>query len=146
MESIQSEVGILRVRELPFEVNREIESITPEVMKGVRFSFLIVLQHIKGKNVVGLHFMVRYTQPDDTVLLHGGATFIAKLAGWEKVEDSETKIKDFAPVLALASYASAFVAGLLYKQAEGSILNSVFLPILPVEELVRNMKIETVTE
>ena len=35
MKSIQSEVGILRVRELPFEVNREIESITPEVMKGV---------------------------------------------------------------------------------------------------------------
>lgn len=147
MDTVQNDIQILKIKEIPFEVNREVESVNPDVMKDVKFSFLIVLQHIMGKNVVGLHSVVRYFLPDENkLLLEGGVTLIAKLASWKDIEDSEEKIKSSAVVKDLVSYANAFMSGLFYKQAEGSLLNSAFIPKIPVEELVKNMKIEVVKE
>lgn len=56
-------IQILQIKEIPFEVNREV-NITADMIKDVKFSFLIVLQHIKGNDVVGLHTVVRYYLPD----------------------------------------------------------------------------------
>ena len=58
MEKMQH-IQILQIKEIPFEVNREV-NITADMMKDVKFSFLIVLQHIKGNDVVGLHTVVRW--------------------------------------------------------------------------------------
>lgn len=77
MEAKQ-DIQILQIKEIPFDMNREV-NVTPEVMKEVKFSFLIVLQHIHGKNVVGLHTVVRYYLPDGKVLLEGGATIVASI-------------------------------------------------------------------
>lgn len=49
-------------------------------------------------------------------------------------------------VMDLVSYANAFVSGLFYKEAEGTPLNSVFIPKIPAEDLVEGMKIELIKE
>lgn len=89
MEKMQH-IQILQIKEIPFEVNREV-NITADMMKDVKFSFLIVLQHIKGNDVVGLHTVVRYYLPDGKELLQGGATVIAKLSNWIELEDDDKK-------------------------------------------------------
>lgn len=137
-------IQILQIKEIPFEVNREV-NITSEMMKDVKFSFLIVLQHIKGKDVVGLHTVVRYYLPDGKELLQGGATVIAKLPNWSELDDDE-KIKSSSMIKELVSYANAFVCGLFYKEAEGTPLNSAFIPKIPAEDLVEGMKIELIKE
>ena len=136
-------IQILQIKEIPFQVNREV-NITSEMMKDVKFSFLIVLQHIKGDDVVGLHTVVRYYMPDDKELLRGGVTVVAKLQEWVALEDDDEKIKSSPLVKELVSYANAFVSGLFYKEAEGTPLNSAFIPKIPTEELVKDMKIEEV--
>lgn len=138
-------IQILQIKEIPFEVNREV-TITSEIMKDVKFSFLIVLQHVKGNDVVGLHTVVRYYLPDGKELLQGGATVIAKLPDWEKLEDDDEKIKLSPTVMELVSYANAFVSGLFYKEAEGTPLNSAFIPKIPAEDLVEGMKIDLIKE
>ena len=142
METMQH-ILILQIKEIPFEVNREV-NITSEMMKDVKFSFLIVLQHIKGKDAVGLHTVVRYYLPDGKELLQGGATVIAKIPGWVEIEDDDEKIKSSSMIMEFVSYANAFVSGLFYKEAEGTPLNSAFIPKIPAEDLVKGMKIELV--
>ncbi len=137
-------IQILQIKEIPFEVNREV-NITSEVMKDVRFSFLIILQHVKGNDVVGLHTVVRYYLPDGKELLQGGATIIAKLPRWGELEDDEKKIQSSPMVKDFISYANAFVSGLFYKEAEGTPLNAAFIPMIPAEDLVQGMKIELVS-
>ena len=144
MEKMQH-IQILQIKEIPFEVNREV-NITADMMKDVKFSFLIVLQHIKGNDVVGLHTVVRYYLPDGKELLQGGATVIAKLSKWIELEDDDVKIKSSSMVLDFVSYANAFVSGLFYKEAEGTPLNSAFIPKIPADDLVKGMKIELVKE
>lgn len=142
---MKQHIQILQIKEIPFEVNREV-NITSEMMKDVKFSFLIVLQHIKGSDVVGLHTVVRYYLPDGKELLQGGATVIAKLPNWGELEDNDDKIKSSSMVMDLVSYANAFVSGLFYKEAEGTPLNSAFIPKIPAEDLVEGMKIELIKE
>lgn len=142
METKQ-DIQILQIKEIPFDMNREV-NVTPDVMKEVKFSFLIVLQHIHGKNVVGLHTVVRYYLPDGKVLLEGGATIVASIPNWTEIEDSEEKIKSSSYVSELVSYANAFVSGLFYKASEGTSLNSAFIPKVPVAELLAGMKVELV--
>ena len=142
---MKQHIQILQIKEIPFEVNRE-DNITSEMKKDVKFSFLIVLQHIKGSDVVGLHTVVRYYLPDGKELLQGGATVIAKLPNWGELEDNDDKIKSSSMVMELVSYANAFVSGLFYKEAEGTPLNSAFIPKIPAEELVEGMKIELIKE
>lgn len=142
---MKQNIQILQIKEIPFEVNREV-NITSEMMKDVKFSFLIVLQHIKGSDVVGLHTVVRYYLPDGKELLQGGATVIAKLPNWGELEDNDDKIKSSPMVMDLVSYANAFVSGLFYKEAEGTPLNSAFIPKIPAEDLVEGMKIELIKE
>lgn len=138
-------IQILQIKEIPFEINREV-NITSEMMKDVKFSFLIVLQHIKGNDVVGLHTVVRYYLPDSKELLQGGATVIAKLPNWAELEDNDVKIKSSDIIMEFVSYANAFVSGLFYKEAEGTPLNSAFIPKIPAEDLVKGMKIELIKE
>lgn len=88
---MKQHIQILQIKEIPFEVNREV-NITSEMMKDVKFSFLIVLQHIKENDVVGLHTVVRYYLPDGKELLQGGVTVIAKLPNWGELEDNNDKI------------------------------------------------------
>lgn len=142
---MKQHIQILQIKEIPFEVNREV-NITSEMMKDVKFSFLIVLQHIKENDVVGLHTVVRYYLPDGKELLQGGATVIAKLPNWGELEDNDDKIKSSSMVMDLVSYANAFVSGLFYKEAEGTPLNSAFIPKIPAEDLVEGMKIELIKE
>lgn len=142
---MKQHIQILQIKEIPFEVNREV-NITSEMMKDVKFSFLIVLQHIKENDVVGLHTVVRYYLPDGKELLQGGVTVIAKLPNWGELEDNNDKIKSSSMVMDLVSYANAFVSGLFYKEAEGTPLNSVFIPKIPAEDLVEGMKIELIEE
>lgn len=142
---MKQHIQILQIKEIPFEVNREV-NITSEMMKDVKFSFLIVLQHIKENDVVGLHTVVRYYLPDGKELLQGGVTVIAKLPNWGELEDNDDKIKSSSMVMDLVSYANAFVSGLFYKEAEGTPLNSVFIPKIPAEDLVEGMKIELIKE
>lgn len=142
---MKQHIQILQIKEIPFEVNREV-NITSEMMKDVKFSFLIVLQHIKENDVVGLHTVVRYYLPDGKELLQGGVTVIAKLPNWGELEDNNDKIKSSSMVMDLVSYANAFVSGLFYKEAEGTPLNSVFIPKIPAEDLVEGMKIELIKE
>lgn len=142
---MEQHIQILQIKEIPFEVNREV-NITSEMMKDVKFSFLIVLQHIKENDVVGLHTVVRYYLPDGKELLQGGVTVIAKLPNWGELEDNDDKIKSSSMVMDLVSYANAFVSGLFYKEAEGTPLNSVFIPKIPAEDLVEGMKIELIKE
>ena len=142
---MKQHIQILQIKEIPFEVNREV-NITSEMMKYVKFSFLIVLQHIKENDVVGLHTVVRYYLPDGKELLQGGVTVIAKLPNWGELEDNDDKIKSSSMVMDLVSYANAFVSGLFYKEAEGTPLNSVFIPKIPAEDLVEGMKIELIEE
>ena len=47
-------------------------------------------------------------------------------------------------IMEFVSYANAFVSGLFYKEAEGTPLNSAFIPKIPAEDLVKGMKIELV--
>lgn len=77
-------------------------------------------------------------------MLHGGVTIIAKLQKWVEVEGDEEKIKSSCMTRDLVSYANAFVSGLFYKEVEGTPLNSAFIPRIPVEQLVKGMKIEWV--
>ena len=49
-------------------------------------------------------------------------------------------------VMEFVSYANAFVSGLFYKEAEGTPLNSAFIPKIPAEDLVEGMKIELIKE
>lgn len=49
-------------------------------------------------------------------------------------------------VLDFVSYANAFVSGLFYKEAEGTPLNSAFIPKISADDLVKGMKIELVKE
>lgn len=142
---MKQHIQILQIKEIPFEVNREV-NITSEMMKDVKFSFLIVLQHIKENDVVGLHTVVRYYLPDGKELLQGGVTVIAKLPNWGELEGNDDKIKSSSMVMDLVSYANAFVSGLFYKEAEGTPLNSVFIPKIPAEDLVEGMKIELIEE
>ena len=142
---MKQHIQILQIKEIPFEVNSEV-NITSEMMKDVKFSFLIVLQHIKGSDVVGLHTVVRYYLPDGKELLQGGATVIAKLPNWGELENNDDKIKSSSMVMELVSYANAFVSGLFYKEAEGTPLNSAFIPKIPAEDLVEGMKIELIKE
>lgn len=142
---MKQHIQILQIKEIPFEINREV-NITSEMMKDVKFSFLIVLQHIKENDVVGLHTVVRYYLPDGKELLQGGVTVIAKLPNWGELEDNDDKIKSSSMVMDLVSYANAFVSGLFYKEAEGTPLNSVFIPKIPAEDLVEGMKIELIKE
>ena len=142
---MKQHIQILQIKEIPFEVNREV-NITSEMMKDVKFSFLIVLQHIKENDVVGLHTVVRYYLPDGKELLQGGVTVIAKLPNWGELEDNNDKIKSSSMVMDLVSYANAFVSGLFYKEAEGTPLNSAFIPKIPAEDLVEGMKIELIKE
>lgn len=138
-------IQILQIKEIPFVVNREV-CITSEMMKDVTFSALIVLQYTKGNDVVGLHTVARYFLPDGKELLQGGATMIAKLQGWAELEDDEEKVRSSSMIKDFVSYANAFVSGLLYKEVEGTALNSAFIPKIPAEDLVKDMKIELVKE
>lgn len=82
--------------------------------------------------------------PDGKELLQGGATVIAKIPGWVEIEDDDEKIKSSSMIMEFVSYANAFVSGLFYKEAEGTPLNSAFIPKIPAEDLVKGMKIELV--
>lgn len=84
--------------------------------------------------MVGLHTVVRYYLPDGKELLQGGATVIAKLSNWIELEDDYEKIKSLSMVLDFVSYANAFVSGLFYKEAEGTPLNSAFIPKIPADD------------
>ena len=68
---------ILRIKEIPFDINRDI-NITKEIMDNI----------IKlTTDIIGLHTVVRYSIPDQKPLLEGGITHIAQLSDWEEIKD-----------------------------------------------------------
>lgn len=140
MENIE----LLLIKEIPFETNREFGNLSTDIVKNVRFSFLIVLQYQDESDTVGLHTVVRYIAPSGEMLLQGGATFIARIKDWNKIAINEENIKNATSVKNLVAYSSAFVSGMFFKRNAGTLFNSTFIPNIPSEQLVAGMKIEKI--
>ena len=132
---------ILRIKEIPFDINRDI-NITKEIMDNIELSFIFVLQYQKTTDIIGLHTVVRYSIPNQKPLLEGGITHIAQLSDWEEIKDDEEKIRKSDSLHKLISYALSFVSGVVFKQTEGTILNTAFIPHLPAEDFIQSMRIE----
>ena len=138
-----SDIKILQIKEIPFELNRKIDNVSTDMMKDVVFSFLLVLQHQQGNDVVGLHSVMRYYVPKTKeVLLQGGASFIVQVNNWQSIAASDATIRSSHEVKELVLYANAFVSGMFFKQTAGTSLNAAFIPKWPIKELMDGMKIE----
>ena len=140
---METQFKILQIKELPFQVKHDVE-LTQEDMNNVKISFLIVLQHRSSDNVIGLHTMVRYMHNENDIILESGVTHIAMINEWDSIKNSTEAIKTSTTIKELLGYATAFISGLVYRQTDGCSLHNYFIPFIPSEDLISNLKIEQV--
>ncbi|MCQ2253769.1 MAG: hypothetical protein MJZ61_09990 [Bacteroidales bacterium] len=133
--------NILQLREIPFVINNN-ATIDAGTLSKVKVTFVIMLQHQRDNNAVCLHTALRYLSENNEELMHGGASIVAHLPGWQAVCQSEEAIRQSDEVEQLINYASAFVSGQFFHFAANTSLSSVFVPWIPAKKLINNMIIE----
>lgn len=132
---------ILQIRELPSSIVRD-DEVTKEEVEKSRLSFLIVFQHQEGNEAVALHVSLRYQIPDGAVLLQEGATFVAKIAGWNDMAKDEASLRSNDSVISLVDYGLVFVGGMIYRHVAGTILNSVLPPHMNAASVMKYVVID----
>lgn len=136
---------MLQIRELPSSIVRDDEVTKEEVAKS-RLSFLIVFQYQEGNEAVALHVSLRYQIPDGAVLLQEGATFVAKIAGWEGMAKDEASLRSNDSVVTLVDYGLAFVGGMIYRHVTGTVLNSVLPPHIDAASIMEHVVVDARTK
>lgn len=132
---------ILQIRELPSSIVRD-DEVTKEEVEKSRLSFLIVFQHQEGNEAVALHVSLRYQIPDGAVLLQEGATFVAKIAGWNDMAKDEASLRSNDSVISLVDYGLVFVGGMIYRHVAGTILNSVLPPYINASSIMEHVVVD----
>lgn len=140
---IDNNFELVHVKELSSRINRDI-NIDPELLKKTQTAYLVVLQYQDGNDTVGLHVQIRYITPDEKVLLEFGATFVARLSGWDECVRDEQSLRANHNVVELVGYGLAFVSGMIFRHTSGTILNSVFTPHINPANIMEDVIIEKV--
>ena len=134
---------LVHIQELPSVFNRELP-IDKESLKTCQPSYLVVFQHQADNPSVGLHVSIRYVFPDGKVLMQEGATMIAKIQGWSEMSHDEETLRADSRIRALVSYGLSFVSGMIYQRASGTVMNTIFVPYMDIEQVIDNVLIEEV--
>lgn len=142
MEEI-NQFELVHIQELPSVFNRELP-IDKESLKTCQPSYLVVFQFQAGNPCVGLHVNIRYVFPDGKVLMQEGATMIAMIQDWSEMPYDEASIRADSRVQALISYGLSFVSGMIFRRSSGTIMNTIFVPYMSIEQVIDNVLIEEI--
>ena len=134
---------LVHIQELSSIFNREV-LIDKEMLRSCSLAYLIIFQHQKNNESVGLHVSIRYLTRNDKLLMQEGATFIAKLDNWMNTSHEEEALKKNAQVQAFIEYGLAFVSGMVFRKVSGTVMNNIFVPYISINEIIEDVVIEEV--
>lgn len=83
METQEKNIELLYVKELPFNLNREVV-IDKEMLRKIQMSFILVLQYNETSDMVELHIRARYMIDDKMVLMESGGNDCGKIIFLER--------------------------------------------------------------
>lgn len=132
---------LAHIHELPSIFNRDI-SINEEMLKACTLGYLVVFQYRSNSETVGLHVSVRYMTPEDKVLMQEGATVVAKIDGWTEMSHDEATLRGDLRIRSFIGYGLAFVSGMVFRRASGTVMNNVFVPYMSVDSVIDDVVIE----
>lgn len=137
------QLELVHIQELPSVFNREL-TIDKETLKTCQPGYLVVFQHQADNPNVGLHVSIRYVFPDGKVLMQEGATMIARIQGWSEMSHDDETLRADSRFRSLVSYGLSFVSGMIYSRTSGTIMNTIFVPYMDIEQVIDNVLIEEV--
>ena len=139
----QKDFTLLRVNEIPFNMNLDVTNMNDDIKKRIGIAFLFILQYQKGNEASALHAVVRLSL-DSSVILQGGATFIFMSKTWNEMSHNEESVRksDFAKKI--IEYVLPFINGIMFVRVQDTKLKGLFLPVIDASDLVDNIKVEEV--
>lgn len=137
-----SNIIFINAEEGQFTYNRTIDLQTTETKKELSLGVRSELYCAKGLDVVKLKFFLRINAKKEQLLSYD-ITLAFKVNGWkEKIDSINTQdIPTLQSVSDMLNIAVGFMRGALYIYEKNTPLQGLNLPILSLEELVKNIKV-----
>lgn len=142
-------IKVVQLTPVKSELNRSVE-LTKETMRSLELGIILHFRY-RDDNVVNLNVFVRYArdvdgQTEKEVLIDTGFSFIADWTDFLSLGQNEEVIKKNEEFKNFVSYAWAFVGGYIFKQTEGTVLNTAFVPNPEMDKLIDSIHFEKVQE
>ena len=137
-----SNIIFINAEEGQFTYNRTIDLQTTETKKELSLGVRSELYCAKGLDVVKVKFFLRINAKKEQLLSYD-ITLAFKVNGWkEKIDLINTQdIPTLQSVSDMLNIAVGFMRGALYIYEKNTPLQGLNLPILSLEELVKNIKV-----
>ena len=69
---------------------------------------------------------------------------IARIQGWSGMSHDDETLRADSRFRSLVSYGLSFVSGMIYSRTSGTIMNTIFVPYMDIEQVIDNVLIEEV--
>lgn len=132
--------------ESPFTYNRTIDIQSNEIKKDLSLGVRSELFYAKGLDIVQVKFYLIIKSKEDQVLSYD-VTLAFKIDGWgQKVESlSPEEVAKEEEVKYMLDIAVGFMRGALYVYEKNTPIQGLNLPILSLDELLKNIRINLTT-
>lgn len=128
--------------ESPFTYNRTVDIQSNEIKKDLSLGVRSELFYAKGLDIVQVKFYLIIKSKEDQVLSYD-VTLAFKIDGWgQKVESlSPEEVAKEEEVKYMLDIAVGFMRGALYVYEKNTPIQGLNLPILSLDELLKNIRI-----
>ena len=132
--------------ESPFTYNRTVDIQSNEIKKDLSLGVRSELFYAKGLDIVQVKFYLIIKSKEDQVLSYD-VTLAFKIDGWgQKVESlSPEEVAKEEEVKYMLDIAVGFMRGALYVYEKNTPIQGLNLPILSLDELLKNIRINLTT-
>ena len=132
--------------ESPFTYNRTVDIQSNEIKKDLSLGVRSELFYAKGLDIVQVKFYLIIKSKEDQVLSYD-VTLAFKIDGWgQKVESlSPEEVAKEEEVKYMLDIAVGFMRGALYVYEKNTPIQGLNLPILSLDELHKNIRINLTT-
>lgn len=136
----------INATESPFTYNRTVDIQSNEIKKDLSLGVRSELFYAKGLDIVQVKFYLIIKSKEDQVLSYD-VTLAFKIDGWgKKVESlSPEEVAKEEEVKYMLDIAVGFMRGALYVYEKNTPIQGLNLPILSLDELLKNIRINLTT-
>lgn len=137
-----NDIIFINAEEGQFTYNRTIDLQATETKKELSLGVRSELYCVKGLDVVNVKFFLIIIAKEEQLLAYD-ITLAFKVNGWKETIDSmdAQEIPTLQSVSDMLNVAVGFMRGALYIYEKNTPLQGLNLPILSLEELVKNIKV-----
>jgi len=141
MEENNGQITILNVKELNFELNKDVDL---EKLKGSRLKigFLSGLGYKEDSDDIKFNVGFRVLYDENSPLITYGLSFDVELKGFSEMSHREADVRMNPVVERLLAYCYAFLGGAMMKHTDGTGLKRFYLPILKASEMMPLLVVE----